>query len=168
MKNLSVFCRKTADEEHRCIHKLLGDKFRVGIRTRQARRPCWLISSAVCWLEFMFIQDGLDTLLSLLSGCEELRDARTQDWLSPSGFRSLLALIGTNGQGIGTRYHMSACSHYGMLFGQRESSVGTADWKIIVIKNNCDFDWTLQIVIFLCCRIKCKFHQLVVHKRIHK
>ena len=31
--------------------------------------------------------------------------------------------------------------------------LNTVDWKMIVIKNNRDFDWTLQVVNYLRCKI---------------
>ncbi|ELU09739.1 hypothetical protein CAPTEDRAFT_159764 [Capitella teleta] len=67
------FCRATVNEEEEIAHKLLGEQFKDQINT----------------LCMMGNEAGL---------CKE----QVQQWFSPEGFRSLVALIGTNGQGIGT------------------------------------------------------------------
>jgi hypothetical protein len=67
------FCKATINEEESIAHKLLGKQF----------------------------QDQLELLRSLLIELfPQVEDI--QQWLTPEGFRSLFALIGTNGQGIGT------------------------------------------------------------------
>nr|DBA29531.1 TPA: hypothetical protein GDO54_009754 [Pyxicephalus adspersus] len=66
------FCSKTANEEEEIVHKLLGDKFK----------------------------GQLDQLRRLFT--EALYEERVSRWFTPEGFRSLFALVGTNGQGIGT------------------------------------------------------------------
>ncbi|KAM8849056.1 protein-lysine N-trimethyltransferase SMYD5 isoform 1-T1 [Synchiropus picturatus] len=71
-KLFSHFCSRTANEEEEIAHKLLGDKFR----------------------------GQLSLLHSLFS--EALYDDHLSRWFVPEGFRSLFALVGTNGQGIGT------------------------------------------------------------------
>ncbi|XP_075040255.1 protein-lysine N-trimethyltransferase SMYD5 [Mixophyes fleayi] len=68
----SHFCNKTANEEEEIVHKLLGDKFK----------------------------GQLDHLRRLFM--EALHEERVSRWFTPEGFRSLFALVGTNGQGIGT------------------------------------------------------------------
>ncbi|XP_053314054.1 histone-lysine N-trimethyltransferase SMYD5 [Spea bombifrons] len=68
----SQFCSKTANEEEEIVHKLLGDKFK----------------------------GQLDQLRKLFT--DALYEERVSRWFTPEGFRSLFALIGTNGQGIGT------------------------------------------------------------------
>ncbi|XP_063781456.1 histone-lysine N-trimethyltransferase SMYD5 [Pseudophryne corroboree] len=68
----SQFCNKTANEEEEIVHKLLGDKFK----------------------------GQLDHLRRLFT--EALYEERVSRWFTPEGFRSLFALVGTNGQGIGT------------------------------------------------------------------
>ncbi|KAM3938498.1 protein-lysine N-trimethyltransferase SMYD5 [Leptodactylus fuscus] len=68
----SQFCNKTANEEEEIVHKLLGDKFK----------------------------GQLDQLRRLF--VEALHEERVSRWFTPEGFRSLFALVGTNGQGIGT------------------------------------------------------------------
>ncbi|RLV76490.1 hypothetical protein DV515_00016923 [Chloebia gouldiae] len=73
IKVFSQFCNKTANEEEEIVHKLLGDKFK-----------------------------GQLELLRLLF-TEALYDEYLSRWFTPEGFRSLFALVGTNGQGIGTR-----------------------------------------------------------------
>ncbi|XP_069350358.1 histone-lysine N-trimethyltransferase SMYD5 isoform X2 [Eulemur rufifrons] len=68
----SQFCNKTANEEEEIVHKLLGDKFK----------------------------GQLDLLRRLFT--EALYEEALSQWFTPDGFRSLFALVGTNGQGIGT------------------------------------------------------------------
>ncbi|XP_078530609.1 protein-lysine N-trimethyltransferase SMYD5 [Lissotriton helveticus] len=68
----SQFCSKTANEEEEIVHKLLGDKFK----------------------------GQLDLLRGLF--VEALYEERLSRWFTPEGFKSLFALVGTNGQGIGT------------------------------------------------------------------
>ncbi|XP_071982530.1 protein-lysine N-trimethyltransferase SMYD5 [Engystomops pustulosus] len=68
----SQFCNKAANEEEEIVHKLLGDKFK----------------------------GQLDHLRRLFM--EALHEERVSRWFTPDGFRSLFALVGTNGQGIGT------------------------------------------------------------------
>ncbi|XP_061691658.1 histone-lysine N-trimethyltransferase SMYD5 isoform X1 [Syngnathoides biaculeatus] len=71
-KLFSHFCSRTANEEDELAHKLLGEKFR----------------------------NQLTVLQSLFK--EALYDDQLSQWFLPEGFRSLFALVGTNGQGIGT------------------------------------------------------------------
>ncbi|KAG8453241.1 hypothetical protein GDO86_000029, partial [Hymenochirus boettgeri] len=68
----SQFCNKTANEEEEIVHKLLGDKFK----------------------------GQLDHLRRLFT--DALYEEGVSRWFTPEGFRSLFALVGTNGQGIGT------------------------------------------------------------------
>ncbi|XP_014968134.1 protein-lysine N-trimethyltransferase SMYD5 isoform X2 [Macaca fascicularis] len=68
----SQFCNKTANEEEEIVHKLLGDKFK----------------------------GQLELLRRLFT--EALYEEAVSQWFTPDGFRSLFALVGTNGQGIGT------------------------------------------------------------------
>lgn len=68
----SRFCKATINEEESIAHKLLGEQF----------------------------QSQLELLRNILM--ETLHDDDVQQWFTPEGFRSLFALIGTNGQGIGT------------------------------------------------------------------
>uniref|UniRef100_A0A6I8PF93 Protein-lysine N-trimethyltransferase SMYD5 n=2 Tax=Ornithorhynchus anatinus TaxID=9258 RepID=A0A6I8PF93_ORNAN len=68
----SQFCSKTANEEEEIVHKLLGDQF----------------------------EGQLELLRRLFA--EALYEERLGGWFTPDGFRSLFALVGTNGQGIGT------------------------------------------------------------------
>ncbi|KAM9329055.1 protein-lysine N-trimethyltransferase SMYD5 [Gastrophryne carolinensis] len=68
----SQFGSKTANEEDEMVHKLLGDKFK----------------------------GQLDHLRRLFM--DTLYEERVSRWFTPEGFRSLFALVGTNGQGIGT------------------------------------------------------------------
>jgi len=72
LAKLSYFCQTTINEEQEIVHKLLGQNF----------------------------LSQIDMLRELLS--EALYDENLGKWFTPAGFRSLLALIGTNGQGIGT------------------------------------------------------------------
>uniref|UniRef100_A0A3P9I054 Protein-lysine N-trimethyltransferase SMYD5 n=1 Tax=Oryzias latipes TaxID=8090 RepID=A0A3P9I054_ORYLA len=71
-KLFSRFCSRTANEEEEIAHKLLGEQFR-----------------------------GQLTLLHSLFSTA-LYDDHLNRWFLPEGFRSLFALVGTNGQGIGT------------------------------------------------------------------
>lgn len=68
----SQFCKATVNEEESIAHKLLGEQF----------------------------QGQLELLRGLLM--EMLNEDDLQQWFTPEGFRSIFALIGTNGQGIGT------------------------------------------------------------------
>ncbi|KAF3838667.1 hypothetical protein F7725_010435 [Dissostichus mawsoni] len=71
-KLFSHFCSRTGNEEEEIAHKLLGEKFR----------------------------GQLALLHSFFKGA--LYDDYLSRWFTPEGFRSLFALVGTNGQGIGT------------------------------------------------------------------
>ncbi|KAK2904381.1 histone-lysine N-trimethyltransferase SMYD5 [Channa argus] len=71
-KLFSHFCSRTANEEEEIAHKLLGDQFK-----------------------------GQLALLNSLFRAA-LYDEHLSRWFVPEGFRSLFALVGTNGQGIGT------------------------------------------------------------------
>ncbi|XP_072353849.1 protein-lysine N-trimethyltransferase SMYD5 [Scyliorhinus torazame] len=71
-KLFSQFCSRTANEEEEIVHKLIGDKF----------------------------QGQLETLRQLFT--KALYEDSLNRWFTPEGFRSLFALVGTNGQGIGT------------------------------------------------------------------
>lgn len=66
------FCHRTMNEEEEIAHKLLGEEF----------------------------QDQLEALRTLME--KSVGATEVQHWLTPEGFRSLVALVGTNGQGIGT------------------------------------------------------------------
>ncbi|NWT01813.1 SMYD5 protein, partial [Mionectes macconnelli] len=93
VKVFSQFCSKTANEEEEIVHKLLGDKFK-----------------------------GQLELLRLLF-TEALYDEYLSRWFTPEGFRSLFALVGTNGQGIGTSslsQWVHACDALDLPMLQRE------------------------------------------------
>ncbi|XP_063614322.1 histone-lysine N-trimethyltransferase SMYD5-like isoform X2 [Penaeus indicus] len=66
------FCHRTVNEEEEIAHKLLGAEF----------------------------HDQLEALRDLME--KALGAPEVRHWLTPEGFRSLVALVGTNGQGIGT------------------------------------------------------------------
>lgn len=68
----SQFCHHTINDTHEIAHNLLGEKF-VG---------------------------QIDVLRQMMQ--KTLNTEYTAHWFTPDGFRSLLALVGTNGQGIGT------------------------------------------------------------------
>ncbi|MGH0176479.1 UNVERIFIED_CONTAM: hypothetical protein FKN15_074188 [Acipenser sinensis] len=68
----SQFCSRTANEEEEIAHKLLGEKF----------------------------QGQLGVLKQLFT--KALYDEHLRSWFTLEGFRSLFALVGTNGQGVGT------------------------------------------------------------------
>ncbi|XP_064367728.1 histone-lysine N-trimethyltransferase SMYD5 isoform X3 [Dromaius novaehollandiae] len=93
IKVFSQFCSKTANEEEEIVHKLLGDKFK-----------------------------GQLELLRLLF-TEALYDEHLSRWFTPEGFQSLFALVGTNGQGIGTSslsQWVHACDALDLPMPQRE------------------------------------------------
>ncbi|XP_035017834.1 histone-lysine N-trimethyltransferase SMYD5 [Hippoglossus stenolepis] len=71
-KLFSHFCSRTANEEEEIAHKLLGEKFRGQLASLHG-----------------FFRAAL-------------YDEHLSRWFAPEGFRSLFALVGTNGQGIGT------------------------------------------------------------------
>jgi len=73
LARLGAFCSATEDVEHRCLHKLLGARY----------------------------QSQLDMLREMLSA--SLYDDAIHQWFTDIGFKSIMALLGTNGQGIGTR-----------------------------------------------------------------
>ncbi|XP_038070799.1 SET and MYND domain-containing protein 5-like [Patiria miniata] len=66
------FCQKANNEEQELAHKLLGSQF----------------------------QEQIDTLQGMLAGA--LYEDCISQWFTPEGLRSLIALIGMNGQGVGT------------------------------------------------------------------
>lgn len=66
------FCHRTVNEEEEIAHKLLGEHFRGQLQTLRELMTQALYSDAV------------------------------QQWLLPDGFQSLAALVGMNGQGVGT------------------------------------------------------------------
>ncbi|EDO34962.1 predicted protein [Nematostella vectensis] len=70
--SFSHFCSNVVNKEQQIAHKLLGLHF----------------------------QEQLDMIRILLS--EAMYDDRLEQWFTPEGFSSLFALVGTNGQGIGT------------------------------------------------------------------
>ena len=72
INQFSSMCSASVNEEEHIIHKLLGNKFKRQLDMLLALLPSFLISEEI------------------------------QQWVTPNGFRSLIALIGTNGQGIGT------------------------------------------------------------------
>ncbi|KAG7200495.1 hypothetical protein KM043_001061 [Ampulex compressa] len=68
----SQFCHRTVNDTQEIAHNLLGEKF-IG---------------------------QIDVLRQMMQ--DALNVDYTSQWFTPDGFRDLLALIGTNGQGIGT------------------------------------------------------------------
>uniref|UniRef100_A0A3Q4HGV3 Protein-lysine N-trimethyltransferase SMYD5 n=1 Tax=Neolamprologus brichardi TaxID=32507 RepID=A0A3Q4HGV3_NEOBR len=73
-KLFTHFCSRTANEEEEIAHKLLGEQFR----------------GQLALLHSLFTEALYDDRVTVLQ------------WFVPEGFRSLFALVGTNGQGIGT------------------------------------------------------------------
>uniref|UniRef100_A0A672IAG4 Protein-lysine N-trimethyltransferase SMYD5 n=1 Tax=Salarias fasciatus TaxID=181472 RepID=A0A672IAG4_SALFA len=71
-KLFSHFCSRTANEEEEIAHKLLGEQFR----------------------EFSLLHTLFESIVN--------ESVPVLQWFVPEGFRSLFALVGTNGQGIGT------------------------------------------------------------------
>ncbi|XP_071520164.1 protein-lysine N-trimethyltransferase SMYD5 isoform X2 [Panulirus ornatus] len=87
------FCHRTVNEEEEIAHKLLGAEF----------------------------HDQLEALRVLME--KSLGAPEVQHWLTPEGFRSLVALVGTNGQGIGTSplsRWVRNCDALEMASGERE------------------------------------------------
>ncbi|XP_003706005.2 SET and MYND domain containing, class 5 [Megachile rotundata] len=72
LSTFSQFCHRTYNDTSEIAHKLLGEKF-IG---------------------------QIDVLRQMMQ--KSLNTEFTEHWFTPDGFRSLLALVGTNGQGIGT------------------------------------------------------------------
>lgn len=72
LSTFSQFCHRTVNDTHEIAHNLLGEKF-IG---------------------------QIDVLRQML--LKALNNDYISNWFTSEGFRSLLALIGTNGQGIGT------------------------------------------------------------------
>ncbi|CAG9562613.1 unnamed protein product [Danaus chrysippus] len=71
-ENVKQFCHRTINEDAELVHKLLGEKF----------------------------SDQLNTLREMTANV--IRGEYIDEFLTPEGFSSLMALVGTNGQGIGT------------------------------------------------------------------
>ncbi|KAK1789306.1 hypothetical protein P4O66_015234 [Electrophorus voltai] len=89
----SNFCSRAADEQEEMAHKLLGGKF----------------------------QGQLASLRTLFTTA--LYDDHVSEWFTPDGFRALFALVGTNGQGIGTSslsQWVHACDALALPHQQRE------------------------------------------------
>ncbi|KAH3787594.1 histone-lysine N-trimethyltransferase SMYD5-like isoform X2 [Dreissena polymorpha] len=72
LSEFSQFVQATVNEEEHAVHKLLGSQF----------------------------QDQLEMLRHMVS--DTFYDEKVQQWLTPEGFRSMFALMGTNQQGIGS------------------------------------------------------------------
>ncbi|XP_065352893.1 histone-lysine N-trimethyltransferase SMYD5 [Cloeon dipterum] len=72
LHKFSQFCQFTSNEDEEITHKLLGDNFRHHI-------------------------DVLREMFVSAFGIPEC-----QHWMTPEGFSSLIALVGTNGQGVGS------------------------------------------------------------------
>ncbi|XP_076861994.1 protein-lysine N-trimethyltransferase SMYD5 [Brachyhypopomus gauderio] len=87
------FCSRTANEQEEMAHKLLGEKFK-----------------------------GQLALLQKLFTVA-FHDEHLNQWFTPDGFRALFALVGTNGQGIGTSslsQWVHACDALALPRQQRE------------------------------------------------
>ncbi|KAI5646084.1 SET domain-containing protein [Phthorimaea operculella] len=69
---IQQFCHRTVNEDAELVHKLLGEQF----------------------------SDQLNTLREMTS--HVISSEHVQPFLTPEGFCTLMALVGTNGQGIGT------------------------------------------------------------------
>lgn len=72
LSTFSQFCHRTVNDTDEIAHKLLREKF-IG---------------------------QIDMLRKMMQ--RTINTEFTQHWFTPEGFKSLLALVGTNGQGIGT------------------------------------------------------------------
>lgn len=103
------FCQRTVNEDHEIAHNLLGEKF-VGqidvLRVMlQNAVNCENVAHVSLLLIFLIIRIVIFELSQFfyfgIINIFENFNLKFQ-WLTPDGFRSLLALVGTNGQGIGT------------------------------------------------------------------
>ncbi|XP_074659216.1 protein-lysine N-trimethyltransferase SMYD5-like [Tubulanus polymorphus] len=72
LEKLGTFCHTAVNDQEQIVHKLLGEKF----------------------------QEQIEILRLMISELFYTDDVK--DLFTPSGFRSVIALLGTNGQGIGT------------------------------------------------------------------
>lgn len=72
LSTFAQFCNRTVNDKHEIVHKLLGEDF----------------------------VEQIDLLREMM--LKTLSTEYTSHWFTPEGFRGLLALVSTNGQGIGT------------------------------------------------------------------
>lgn len=103
LATFAQFCHRTVNEVQEIAHNLLGEKFVGQIDVlRQAMENALNAESAphVCKARFALDARGSACETSDLS--YRLWLFLFFQWFTPDGFRSLLALVGTNGQGIGT------------------------------------------------------------------
>ena len=75
------------------------------------------------------LQASIETLRELLTQC--LYEESVSHWYTADGFKSLFALIGTNGQGIGTRYALTVsvsvlCIHTRYVLTVSAYALGTS------------------------------------------
>ncbi|CAK9794697.1 Histone-lysine N-trimethyltransferase SMYD5 [Anthophora plagiata] len=89
----SQFCHRTVNDTHEIAHELLGEKF-IG---------------------------QIDLLRQMM--LEAVNTEFTEHWFTLEGFRSLLALVGTNGQGIGTSAFSRWVKNVSALELQREERI---------------------------------------------
>ncbi|CAK9807474.1 Histone-lysine N-trimethyltransferase SMYD5 [Anthophora quadrimaculata] len=89
----SQFCHRTVNDTDEIAHKLLGEKF-IG---------------------------QIDVLRQMM--LKAVNTEFTEHWFTPEGFRSLLALVGTNGQGIGTSAFSRWVKNVSALELQREERI---------------------------------------------
>lgn len=84
------FCQYTANEDEEITHKLLGENFKNQIHV----------------IREMFVSSfGNPECQHVISYCFNFAifdNALFLQWMSPEGFLSLIAMVGTNGQGVGS------------------------------------------------------------------
>lgn len=90
----SQFCHRTVNDTHEIAHKLLGEKFvgQIDVLRQMMQKT---INT-----EFIEHVSSTNIIENVLQN-KFLKNFYLQ-WFTPEGFKSLLALVGTNGQGIGT------------------------------------------------------------------
>uniref|UniRef100_A0A3Q3W0X6 Protein-lysine N-trimethyltransferase SMYD5 n=1 Tax=Mola mola TaxID=94237 RepID=A0A3Q3W0X6_MOLML len=123
-KLFSHFCSRAANEEEEIAHKLLGEQFR----------------------------GQLALLHNLFKAA--LYDDHLNRWFVPEGFLSLFALVGTNGQGIGTSslsQWVHACDALELPSQQREQLDSFIDQLYKDIEKG-----FAELMTFLSCNLSCK------------
>ncbi|XP_071948509.1 protein-lysine N-trimethyltransferase SMYD5-like isoform X2 [Antedon mediterranea] len=108
IERFANFCRATANEEKELVHKLMGTRF----------------------------QEQFDTLLSVFTAA--LQEDTVAHWFTPEGIRSLFALIGTNGQGVGTSslsVYVSNCDDLHLEEEERQKLDSFIDQIYVDIEN---------------------------------
>lgn len=96
LSTFSQFCHRTVNDTHEIAHKLLGEKF---VGQIDVLRQMMLKAVNTEFIEHVCSTNIIENVL--ISQNKFLKNFYLQ-WFTSEGFKSLLALVGTNGQGIGT------------------------------------------------------------------